>query len=479
MPLHTLDALAVGQVWPPSCESKRTAGYARYQKLMSNEHEDVFADVIKLIRKQKRGDLTFVPIAYPSRLVKAFGDMVLGEPPRFAARSLSGTEADDALAQEQVETYVEEMGLVDEVYGALVDLQVCGDALLKVGTKRIASKADGSEELYPFIRANTPGVWYPVVSRDDCKDITAHILAWTWDCKVGNATVTNLKAEVHESGFITTYEGTVKAGKIDSLSEVGSVATTIDDSLVIALHNLRQTHETFGRSDLADLAPILQEMEVRLFLIASILDKHSDPKMHGPRSMVEVDPVTGEATVGVTDFVVTDKDMLAPGYVTWEGQLTAAYSEYKLLEDMALFVMEASRAMFGAIDGTVTSGSALKRLLISPMMKAGRLRSRLNTALVRALKLASQLHHEADPSAVVFGHVDIQWQDGVPNDDAEQATIHATLVTAGLESKLDAIRALFNVEGDELDARIARLAEEKAALPTAAPRVTLGSLTEA
>jgi hypothetical protein len=255
--------------------------------------------------------------------------------------------------------------------------------------------------------------------------------------------------------------------------------TGVDDFLVVPIHNFRSTADSTGVSDFADLIPILQEMEVRLYLIASILDKHSDPKLYGPRSMVGTDPVTGESVVMASDFVIVDREAgdQPPGYVTWEGQLAAAYKELEFLADQALFVMEATPALFGVIQGQVTSGAALKRLLIAPIMKASRLKSRLDIALKKALKLASILHSTVDPSALIFGEVDIEWKDGLPDDELEQANIHTALSAAGLEAKADAIRSLFDVDGTELQARLDRIAEDAPALPaTPPPRVVLAPM---
>lgn len=496
MPITSLDVLSVGKAWPPACEAPRLKNYTDGRALLSGAHSDVFTDIVRLIQRDRRRTMTYIALAYPRRIVKAFGDMVLGEQPRFKAASVDATSAlpDEATdpapdgptevedpAQEQVEAYVEEMDLCHEAYQALTDIQSCGDGVLKV---TLADK--GVAGLYPDINAVDPCIWYPVVDPEDKQAVTAHILAWTWDTVEGRKTTHQFKAEVHEPGTVTTYVGTLDRGKIavleEAVSEDGTPnpqQTGVDECLVVPVFNFRSTADSTGTSDFVDLAPILQEMEVRLYLIASILDKHSDPKLYGPRSLVSQDPLTGEATVAQTDYVPLEAGEQAPGYVTWEGQLLAAYKELEWLADRAMFVMEATPALFGDIAGNVASGAALKRLLIAPIMKASRLRNRLDIALKKALRLASLLHATVDSTVAIFGDIDIEWSDGLPADELEQTTTHALAVTSKIESIEDAVRALYGVDGDELIARMDRLAASvPPPLPANpfSPRITLTPL---
>ena len=489
MPITSLEVLSVGQPWPPACEKTRMEAYKDDRALLSGAHHDVFADIVRLIQKDRRRTQTYIALAHPRRIVKAFGDMVLGEAPTIKVKGVDEVEPSEgedveSPAQEQVESYVEEMDLLHEAHQSLVDMQSLGEGVLKVTLKDC-----GVAGLRPRITATDPCIWYPVVSDEDKQDVVSHILAWTWDCKGEDRKTTRLlKAETHEPGIVTTYTGTIRGGKIDTLELVAAldasgkpianpVMTLVDECLVVPMFNFRSTCDSTGTSDFNDLMPILAEMEVRLYLIASILDKHSDPKLYGPRSLVEQDPATGEAVATNTDLILVDADEKPPGYVTWEGQLTAAYHELDFLAEQALFVMEATPAMFGNIQGTVTSGAALKRLLIAPLMKASRLRNRLDVALTKALTLASQLHATVEGSgAVVFSDVSIEWQDGLPEDPMETATIHSLLVTSKIESIEDAVRAVFGVEGDELVQRMARLdaAKPEPFSPPTSPRIVLG-----
>jgi len=485
MPITAVsDVLGVGKPWPPTCDETRAKSYKQGRVLLSKNHSEVFDDIVALMRRDKRTGKSFVQLGLPRRIVKAYNAMVLGEAPTFTAKEEGEADAGEkSPAQEQVEAYVEEFDLIHESHQSMTDIQALGDGLLQV-----TLEDKGAAGLYPDINAVDPCIWYPVVSPRDKQHITAHILAWTWEDKCEGHTVNRIRAEVHERGMITTYLGEVDGAKIKTFAEaeeydlttgarvVNPVMTGVDELLIVPMFNFRSTSDSTGVSDFADLAPILEEIEVRLYLIAAILDKHADPKLAGPRIAAEVNPVTGKEEIRMTDYFVLEEGQLPPTYITWDGQLTAAWHEIDFLWEQALFVMETSKALFGLIDGQVASGAAMKRLLIASIMKAGTLRSRLNIGLKKALKLASLLHNSVDPSAPIFAEVGIQWSDGLPADDIEVATYHATLVAAGIESRKDAIRAVFKVGGAELVERMDNIAEERAASAPAigaAPRIAL------
>jgi hypothetical protein len=80
-------------------------------------------------------------------------------------------------------------------------------------------------------------------------------------------------------------------------------------------------------------------------------------------------------------------------------------------------ISEMGSAIFGDIKGSVESGSALKRLMVSPLAKVNRIRMRLDHALKNALKLCGQL------DGVKLDDVSIVWQDGLPGDPVEESLI--------------------------------------------------------
>ena len=97
-----------------------------------------------------------------------------------------------------------------------------------------------------------------------------------------------------------------------------------DRPLIATMSNVTTTDRYYGHEDYSDVASIVSEIEVRFAQIARILDKHADPKMYGPASVVGKDE-NGNDVVRMGDFIVVEKEDLPPGYITWDGQMEANF----------------------------------------------------------------------------------------------------------------------------------------------------------
>ena len=115
--------------------------------------------------------------------------------------------------------------------------------------------------------------------------------------------------------------------------------------------------------------------EIRVAQISRILDKHADPNLYGPDSALEHDAQTGEWKFrGGGKFYPVGPGEQPPGYVTWDGQLDAAFREIELLMEQLYILSETSAAAFGQLkSGLAESGSALRRLMMAPLAKVNRL----------------------------------------------------------------------------------------------------------
>src|SRR5690606_26985982 len=201
------------------------------------------------------------------------------------------------------------------------------------------------------------------------------------------------------------------------------------------------------------------ELEVRFSQIARILDKHSDPNLYGDASALETDEETGEVSFrGGGKFFPVDQGGTVPGYVTWDGKLEANYEAIEKLMEQFFFTAETSPAAFGLMkQGLAESGSALKRLLIADVLKARRMASWLEPAMLESIRIAGLLEGQTYDAA-------IQWQDGLPTDETEAASVNATLVSAGLRSRFTAVKVVNGYSRDEdVQAELDQIDSEKAA----------------
>lgn len=152
-----------------------------------------------------------------------------------------------------------------------------------------------------------------------------------------------------------------------------------------------------------------------------------------------------------------------PGYVTWDGQLEAAFRQIDLLMEQLYILSETSAAAFGQLKaGLAESGTALKRLMMAPLAKVNRIRMRFDPALKEVLWLASILEKaQGMAGAVVLEDIHIDWKDGLPDDDNELTQNETQRYTAGLTSLESALRRLYGLEGDALQEEIDRIKGEQ------------------
>ena len=462
--LTSLSFLEPGKVWPPPTEAERLERYAQNRLLFEGRHELVYKDWIRLLREDQQATLEMV-LNWHKRLTLLFADLLLGEPPRIIAGDQDSEE------QKALERLIEDNGLFNVAYEVALDVSRYGTGLFKV-------RYDGRA----IIEGQQPAVWFPVVAPDNLKEITAHVLGYDYEAEEPGAFGRRvkrqyLKTELHEKGKITTTLYLLKGGTIGEIVEQEEVNTGVDEFLVVPVNNILTTDRVTGLDDYCDLDSIIQELEVRIAQISRILDKHADPNMYGPDTALEHDQATGQwgYRSGGKYFPV-GKDEQPPGYVTWDGQLEAAFKQIDLLMEQLYILSETSAAAFGQLKaGLAESGTALRRLMMAPLAKVNRIRMRFDPALKEVLWLASALEKaQGMAGAIVLENIHIDWKDGLPDDEQELTQNEVQRYTAGLTSLESALRRLYGLEGEALQEEIERIKSEQAGQgATELPPITL------
>lgn len=449
--LTSLDFLNQGSAWPPPTELERLTRYKANRDLFEGNHDQVFRDWVRLLRDDQQASLEII-LNWPKRLSTLFADLLLGEPPQITAGDEGSPE------QEAVARLIEQNGLLNTAYEVALDVSRFGVGLFKARYDRQA-----------IIEAQMPSVWFPVVKPDNVKEIVYHVLAWDYEeveqRLLGARTLRRLKVELHERGRLTTRVYDITSGNISGMiGEEQVIATGVDDFLVVPVYNLSTSDRLTGLDDYSDLDSIVQELEIRVAQISRILDKHADPNMYGPSSAWEQDPKTGAWSIrGGGKFYPVDQGDQPPGYVTWDGQLEAAFRQIELLMEQLYVLSETTAAAFGQLkSGLAESGSALKRLMLAPLAKVNRIRMRFDPALKCVLRIASGLEAaQGMANAVRLEDVNITWQDGLPDDEMEQAQIEVQRYGAGLTSLESALQRLDGLEGEALQREIERIKAEQ------------------
>jgi hypothetical protein len=448
--LTSLDVIRPGAPFPPS-DASRLQTCEHVDDLLEGEHGEVFLDSFMRLM---RDDGTIIEIDLPwlrkTRLI--FADLLCGEPGRIKCQ--------DSTQQDYLDDLVRRLGLWRNLHEACGDTVSYGDGVLKL------RKRNGKATL----TLQPPKFWFPVVEEDDVRSVIGHVLAW----KVNRGDEGNPrwvgKAEVHSPGYIDTFTFTLNydGSKIVEITETSRVRSGVKGMLIFHAPNWRTSAELCGHSIFADADSILSEMEVRYAQMARVLDKHSDPGMYGPENGLEQDPKTGEWRVKGGRFYPLVTGDEKPGYVTWDGQLFPNLEMVKMLREELYAATDTCPALFGKLEqGMAESGSALKRLLISPLAAVNRLRLTYDPVVRDILATAAELE------GVTLSTVSIEWRDGLPEDPMEAAQVEQTRAAAGNTSVESSVIRLDGLEGKALADELARIEKEKKPEPAAPPAITL------
>lgn len=446
--LTNLDFLNAGAPWPPKCERARIKRYHDNKLLFEGDHYQVFKEIwMRLFRAEWQISVEMM-LNWPKRLSTLWADLLLGETPTLT----------DGLNADAGTPYLEELSsrvkLWNAAYMAALDTSRYGDAVFKM--RRLA---DGQVRLSII----PPAFWFPVISETDAKEITAQVIAWP--SKIDNENPFNkdgqLHVEIHTAERIEyrTYKLPAPGGTLGDAIELSNEVNTVGRALIVHCPGLETSDTIYGMDDYDNLTSLMQELEVRFAQTAKILDRHAEPKMYGPASVLTRDEKSGRVKADVGDYFPLDTtDDVAPAYLVWNAQLENSFTEIDSLMQQFYMLSETSPAVFGKIEnGLAESGSALKRLFMAPLAKVNRVRMNFDPALKEVLTVLSVLDGKsADEVKPV-----IHWKDGLPDDEGEQVTTASTAVACGISSKRSAMKRAFGYNDSQADEEMQQIDDEK------------------
>lgn len=404
--LTNLDFLNPGMKFPPECEQERLDMYHNNKELFECEHAEVYANDLKRIERVI-GNFQEV-ISYPTvfnfqKLMSLkIADLLFGEPPIITCGAVGSD------TQKAVDKILEDSNLIETAYMTAIDTSRYGDGLFNV------RKKDG----VGIIDVAQPPFWFPVVSNSNLKDIVYNVIAWIEDDSI-------LNALIYDSTTVEIRKYNIVNNVIGSQIYYEKQLTGLSKNPIIQISNVVTSDRITGIDDYTDIDSIVAELIVRVGQISRILDKHASPSMSGPQSAMEKDQVTGEWHMKAGGFFArVSSDDPDVSYIVWDANLDANFKEIDKLVNFLYTISEMGSAIFGDMTGStgqVASGSALKRLMVSPLAKVNRIRMKFDRAIKQAIKLTSEL----SGINLMEETISIDWQDGLPADPVEEATIIA------------------------------------------------------
>lgn len=391
-----------GNQWPPWSEQNRIRSYRDYWRWFVGQHEALER-------------LNRVPIHWFRRVSQVWSEMLFASPPRLSYEgemgvgewveaqepALMSVAADCALDVSRYGTGI--MRVEPGVRGGVVFAAEYPGWFVPVMEAASSSLMIGEVFGYPYRQAK------PMLTNERPGEghlqegLADRIALWMHDYRSG---------EIRRSDF--RYEG-LRIG--EAVSESRVVESGVFTPRTVAIPNGPSSSDGFGDSDYVAIAPLVAEMERRGGSVARVLDRHSDPHLAVPEGALDRGAGT-QAIMSETDGMIfpVAEDQSPPQYVVWDGQLSPAFEQIQVLQDLLFAFSGLSAAMFSGRKnlGTIESGVALRSRYLATHLKLESLRRRFERGIRALLDGAARIPGGPafDPMLLRF-----EWEDIFPADD--------------------------------------------------------------
>ncbi|MDD6488898.1 MAG: phage portal protein, partial [Clostridia bacterium] len=222
---------------------------------------------------------------------------------------------------------------------------------------------------------------------------------------------------------------------------------------------------------------IVSELIVRVSQVSKVLDKFSSPAMTGPESALTYNDMLQRWELKMAEYYVRNNDTdPTPQFLTWDANMDANFKQIEFLVNQLYTISEMGSAVFGDLShsaGNAASGTALRRLMMSPLAKARRIANSYDRVIKQIISACASIYGASiEPS-----EIGIVWNDGLPSDPTEEANV-MNIRTGGKAtiSRWSAIRQLDGLSDSDTDAEIEMIeADETAETMGTAPQLGVRS----
>lgn len=471
--LYSLNWLKQNKPFPPRVEKPRIERYKQNAALFDGDHFDcssfrhrepgrcctaeIYNECVRRISRvvgNFESVISFpVLLNYQRLMTLKMADLVCGEYP-----SITGADTDE---NEKIRDAREYTDFDSNLYSAVIDISRYGDAVFRI-------YRDEDQDRETFVCWD-PCEWFPIVAQDGTNRILYHCICWTEnrskdvDDFVGDW---YLHVQIHGTSKEEIGEYEERVYKMDGTGcSIGRLLSTqrVKTGLKVCgvkhIRAFKVSNSVYGYDDYMTIDSVLAEIMTRVGQISVILDKHADPNITGPVSMLETDPATGERHLATGKFFAINQGDTPPSYMVWEGQLSAAFKELEVLINQLYILSEMGAALLGSTDGgsQAVSGTAMRFKMVNPLAKARRISNSLTTPI-------KQLFSTLCGGQVDVNHISVEWKDGLPDDPRENAELAKLTTGATKMMPLQvAIREYFNRSDPEAQQWIEMISSESEA----------------
>lgn len=437
--LYGLDWLNADTSFPPECESDRLATYKWYAGLFDINPFESFGNYAnRLIVNFDEYFRMPLLLGYQRLQTIKLADMVLGSPPSI-------TVNDDDEMTDLISDIRDQTNFDQQLYTALIDYSRFGATILRPFNDDMSEGA--------AFAVWSPKEWFPILKKDGTKRIEEHVLAWR----------VNYGTDIHPDWFLQIQRHPVQGGRYyETTYRMDGAGCCVKDELVTKeivtnlpclvqpVVNLPSTTNVYGTSDYKIINELVCKATDRMRQILHILDKHADPSMTGPVSMLEKNEDTGRLEFKAAQFYAVSPGEEHPEYMTWDGQLTAAFQALEVLFNQIYIMSEMGEALMGNSkgNGQAVSGTAMRYKMVSPLEKARRV---ANSFTLPIKKLVATLIQIQTGKQLRYQDINVTWEDSLPKDPRETAEL--TRLQTGAAQIIPLKHALMeNYDMDTVDA---------------------------
>lgn len=441
--LYGLEWLDPETEFPPREENWRLIAYKWYAGLFDINPFEAFGNYgNRLIANFDEYFRLPLLLGYQRLSTIKLADMVIGAPPSI-------TVNDDDNMTDKLSDIRDQTDFDSKLYQMLIDYSRYGVTV---------TRSFNDDEIQDRDAANfavwNPSEWFPILRKDGTKRIKEHLLVW----RVNYGTPTNpdwyLEIQRHpvEGGRYYEMRYSMDAGGAVVKRKLASKEINTGDMPCLVQHiaNLPSTTNIYGTSDYKIINELVFKATERMRQILYILDRHSDPSMTGPATMLQTNEVTGELEFKTSQFYATSPGEEHPEYLTWDGKLDAAFKGLEELLNQIYVLSEMGEAMLGNTrgNGQAVSGTAMRYKMVSPLEKARRVS---NSFTLPLKKLMSTLVYIETGKHMRYQDINITWEDSLPKDPRETAEL--TRLQTGAPQIIPLKHALMeNYDMDTVDA---------------------------
>ena len=437
--------------YPPRGHQDRIAAYERFEKLFLGRHKELWN-----LQPGKYQLRRYIVANFAGLISRLSADLLFGEHPDFLAPQ------DDEEGQGALDDLVTRNGLQLMCYESALANSFRGDAVLKVRWGKRTPTAEAPESIIEEVPAS---IFFPEVDEDDVRRVLRVTLAWPKRDPT-NPGLLYLRIEEHEPGIIRHRLMRFSGGRATEQVPLATLEayqglpeeeeTGLDHIPIFHIPNFRYGSRFWGISDYEGLESLFEATNNRLSQIDVVLDKHVAPKIILPPGFIDEE---GKVRFDRMEAIEIDPGTSPPSYMTWEGQLAAAYQQVDRLLDLMFITSETAPSAFGLDKfGIAESGRALRLRLLRTLAKINRKRLYYDAALKAALLTAQMLDVSLGSGKYEPAEPTIQWADGLPEDMVEMVEIESQRLAAGNTSMESSVRRLDGP--DAVEAEMARIAEE-------------------